>query len=312
MKTQISKAKATLLGLAIGDALGTTGALDNIGTFPEADLSRVNDKSYFMPGKWSDDTSLALCIADSLLECKGFDPNDQMIRYSKWMNDGYRSSMFAGFDIGFITKKAIQEYEISKLPFTKKEDQNLAGNGSIMRLAPIPIYFLKETDSKLLDYLDQSSRTTHGAPVCREACQFMGLWIRDAIYGASKVELFSRVRRYINKIELHNQIEMQKELKEVISGRFASPSRTIVSSGYVVETLEVALWSLYRTDSFEAGMISAIELPGDSDTCGAVYGQLAGCVYDLPNIPDRWKSVIYLGDEIQDLAMRMVADDGRR
>lgn len=234
-----------------------------------------------------------------------FDPIDQLTRYSKWLRYGYRSSIGRAFDIGNITQQAITEFLGNGKPYPGPSGEWDAGNGSIMRLAPIPIFFLHERPQELMIFAGLSSKTTHGAPVCMEACQYMALWMQKVIRGALKTDLLND-RKIISFIETSNAKPMHPELRAVIEGRYLDKSSPIISSGYVVHTLEVALWALATTESFEEGMIKVVNLGGDADTAGAVYGQLAGSIYGLDNIPARWLEKIYLKEEIERVAQKLI------
>ncbi|MCC7404576.1 MAG: ADP-ribosylglycohydrolase family protein [Bdellovibrionales bacterium] len=305
---KLDRATGALLGLAIGDALGTTGEFQRPGEFPE--ISEVAGGGVFRlePGMWTDDTSMALCLADSLLEVRDFDPIDQLEKYVSWLRSGYRSSTGVAFDIGSITRRALTTFLGESCPFPGPSGEHDAGNGSIMRLAPIPIFYASDTDyrKKVLEFSALSSRTTHGAPACVEACQFMGLWIADAIRGQSKAQLFASVDEFVQLIELNNQRPLNPDLGAVLSGRYTAVGAEIISSGYVVHTLEVALWALRSTDDFRTGMLKVVNLGGDSDTAGAVFGQLAGAVYGLAKIPSTWNKAVHLSGEIQDLASQLL------
>ena len=130
-----------MLGLAVCDALGTTLEFASPGSFePIADI--VGGGPFALrPGEWTDDTSMALCLAASLVEAGAFDPLDQMGRYRRWWRDGYMSSTGRCFDIGNTTRAALQSFEETGEPWCGSEDPGAAGNGSIMRLAPVPIFF---------------------------------------------------------------------------------------------------------------------------------------------------------------------------
>lgn len=301
------KARGALLGLAVGDALGCTSEFMVPGEFME--FSDMDGGGVFSlkPGMWSDDTSLTLCLADSLLEKRVFDPRDQLDRYVRWLREGYRSSTGRAFDIGGITRQALTRYLATDMEYPGLVGEFEAGNGSIMRLAPVPLYFHNSSTNELLSYCALSSRTTHAEPVCEEACQFMGLWIRDAIKQKGFLGL-GEARLYIEAIEQFNGRRMQSDLREVLKGERREESRMIISSGYVVHTMDVALWALESTSSFEEGLVKVVNLGGDADTAGAVFGQLAGSLYGVDAIPTRWKNKVHLREEIEALASQLIAE----
>lgn len=291
MNTKLDKCKGSLLGLAIGDALGTTLEFRSPGSFtPITDLMGGGVFG-LTAGKWTDDTSMALCLADSLIEKKGFDAFDQLSKYLLWYKEGYNSSTGNCFDIGNATRQALFLYEDSGQPYCGDSDRNSAGNGSIMRLAPVPIFY-HSNPIDLLKYSALSSKTTHSSAQCIDACIYMSAIIAGAINGMSKEEILScDVVKNFYKPEL---IKLDDTISEILDGSFKikQPPK-IYGSGYVVKTLEAALWAFYNTSDFESGALKVVNLGDDADTTGAVYGQIAGAYYGLKGIPEKWLKKIY-------------------
>lgn len=297
MNNELDKCKGALLGLAVGDALGTTLEFKSPGTFmPLTDM--VGGGVFGLkPGKWTDDTSMALCLADSLIEKEGFDAFDQLDKYVKWMNQGYNSSTGACFDIGNATRQALYLYESTGQPYCGDHSRDSAGNGSIMRLAPIPIVYFKDAE-KLAKYASLSSQTTHAAPQCVDACMYMATLIAGAIIGKSKEELLGKSFSLTKDSWEHHPLD--STIKEVAEGSFKTRNPPqIYASGYVVKTLEAALWAFYHTDNFESGALKAVNLGDDADTVGAVYGQIAGAYYGMSGIPQHWLTRVYRNLEIE-------------
>jgi ADP-ribosyl-[dinitrogen reductase] hydrolase len=291
-----------MLGLAAGDALGTTLEFKPPGTFsPVSDM--VGRGPFGLePGEWTDDTSMALCLAESLVACRGFDPSDQMKRYVRWWREGHLSPTGECFDIGNTVRAALTRFEVTGELFSGTADRESAANGSIMRLAPVPLAFA--ADMRLaIQRSGESSRTTHGAPRPVDACRYLGALIAAAATGASKVDLLDE--RFWRWGELHPEIE------EIARGSFKRREPPeIRGSGFVVRTLEAALWALYKSVSFEEGALLAVNLGEDADTTGAVYGQLAGAVYGESGIPMRWRERLALREVIEDLAERLLLLSG--
>ncbi len=154
--------RGCLLGLAVGDAVGTSVEFRARGTFPPVTDMVGGGPFGLAPGQWTDDTSMALCLAASLCERDGFDARDQMDRYLRWMREGYMSSTGACFDIGNTVASALRRYRETGEPFSGSTDPQSAGNGCIMRLAPIPMFYFPDIDA-VERYAAESSRTTHGA-----------------------------------------------------------------------------------------------------------------------------------------------------
>lgn len=291
MINTLDKCKGALLGLAVGDALGTTVEFRSPGTFtPLTDL--IGGGVFGLDaGKWTDDTSMALCLADSLIEKEEFDAFDQLDKYVKWHSEGYNSSTGTCFDIGNTTRQALYLYESSGQPYCGNTDRDSAGNGSIMRLAPIPIFYHNKPKD-LLKYSALSSRTTHSSPQCIDACIFMSALIAGGINGMTKEELLSNelTKTFYNSTD----IILDATITDILNGSYKSKEPPqIYSSGYVVKTLEAALWAFYKTTDFESGALKIVNLGDDADTTGAVYGQIAGAYYGLDGIPEKWLKKIY-------------------
>jgi ADP-ribosyl-[dinitrogen reductase] hydrolase len=182
--------RGALLGLAAGDALGTTLEFKPPGTFaPLADMIG-GGQFHLKPGEWTDDTSMALCLAESLIERRGFDAKDQMDRYCLWYERGHSSSTGRCFDIGNKVRSALETYRQTGNPFSGCESSYVAGNGSLMRLAPIPLFFAS-SPKQAIDYAGESSRTTHGTKAALDACRYFAGLIAAALRGKPKSELLS-------------------------------------------------------------------------------------------------------------------------
>lgn len=293
---QTERFRGCLLGLAAGDAVGTAVEFQPRGSFlPLTDM--VGGGVFeLQPGQWTDDTSMALCLATSLIEVGGFDPSDQMERYWNWYESGYLSSTGFCFDIGNTTRQALQRYKETGNPFSGATDPRSAGNGSLMRLAPVPMFYFPEPD-EVLHFAAESSRTTHAALECIEACCLFGKMLLSALAGKSKAEiLFGDCPALITS----------ESLQTIAAGDYRGKTvDQIRGTGYVVESLEAALWSFWLTDSFEAAILQASNLGDDADTTAAICGQIAGAYYGESGIPTRWLQQLTLRDEIGWLAEQL-------
>lgn len=296
--------RGALLGLALGDATGTTVEFAPRGSFePVTDL--VGGGPFNLPaGKWTDDTSMALCLADSLLEKQGFDPAHQMDLYLDWYRRGYRSSTGTCFDIGLTVSSALHRFEDRpEEPFAGSTDPQTAGNGSLMRLAPVPMYYARDPE-QAIRYSGDSSRTTHGARAAIDACRYYGGLLVAALHGAPKDELLQPLFRPGGAPwpsgALHDTVET------VAKGSFHHKSEAeITGSGYVVHSLEAALWAFANSHDFETGCLLAVNLGLDADTTAAIYGQLAGAFYGASGLPGHWLDRLYQGEAISRLADRL-------
>jgi ADP-ribosylglycohydrolase len=291
-----SRFRGSLLGLAAGDALGTTVEFSPPGTFePLTDI--VGGGPFNLKrGEWTDDTTMALCLAESLIAKSGFDPIHQLETYIRWYRDGHWSCKGRCFDIGITTSGALNRFERQREPFCGSTNPNASGNGSIMRLAPVPLLFAKRP-GEAISYSGESSRTTHAAASCVDACRYMGALIVGASDGVSKEQLLAN--DYEPIVVPFVEQPLCDLIATVASGSFRKKKPPdIRGSGYVVESLEAALWAFHNSDSFRDGALLAVNLGDDADTTGAVYGQIAGAYYGEEGIPNEWRSVLAMRDKI--------------
>ena len=295
--------RGSLLGLAVGDALGTTLEFLSPGTFKPIDDMVGGGPFRLKPGQWTDDTSMALCLAESLLECQGFDPVDQMERYVRWWREGYWSSTGACFDIGNTIAAALSSFLDTGEAFAGSTDPRSAGNGSIMRLAPIPLYFAGDP-AKAIEMAAQSSHTTHGTREAVDACRYLAALILGAVRGDSKEKLLGE--HFEPVLGIWREHRLAEKIAEIAEGSYKHKDPPeICGTGYVVKSLEAALWAFQRSSSFREGALMAVNLGDDADTTGAVYGQLAGAFYGEAGIPKQWRNRVTYSREIQTLADRL-------
>ncbi len=284
-----------LLGLAAGDAVGTTVEFQPRGSFTP--LTVGGGPFRLEPGQWTDDTSMALCLATSLVERAGFDARDQMERYCRWRDQGYLSSNGRCFDIGNTVASALARYQRTGDPMAGSPDPHTAGNGSIMRLAPVAMFYFPDLDA-VTRYAVESSRTTHAAAECLDACRLFAAMIHRALQGASQEEIL---------LAGHATFDGAEKIVAVARGEYlAKAANAIRGSGYVVQSLEAALWCFAHTDSFEQAILAAANLGDDADTTAAVCGQVAGAFYGASGIPAQWLARLALRSEIEQLAVQLM------
>lgn len=292
--------RGSLIGLAAGDALGTTVEFKERGTFkPLTDM--VGGGPFCLrAGEWTDDTSMALCLATSLLECEGFDPRDQMERYVRWWCGGYLSSNRDCFDIGITVSGALERFERTGEPYSGSTDTMSAGNGSLMRLAPVPMYFAGDA-REAIDRSADSSRTTHGAREAVDACRYFAGLLIGALNGVDKETLLSC--RYSPVDGQWEENALSPKIADIAGGSFKEKRRDDVEgTGYVVDTLEAVLWAFHRTEDFRAGVLKVANLGDDADTTAAIYGQIAGAHYGIESIPSEWRERLTMASEITAMA----------
>jgi len=288
----LDRYRGCLLGLACGDAVGTTLEFRRRGSFePITDM--VGGGPFGLKaGEWTDDTSMALCLATSLVERRGFDAADQMNRYVNWWHHGYLSSTGACFDIGITVSAALQRYLQTRDPMAGSTDPMSAGNGSLMRLAPA-VLFGHPDMAAAMDLARRSSATTHAATEALECCALFAELLCHALDGHPKDAILS------SRLAAPTMPKVQAiAAREYLHKRESQ----VLGTGYCVASLEAALWCFAQTDSFEAAVLRAANLGDDADTTAAIVGQLAGAHYGKSGIPARWLVRLHQRPEIEALA----------
>ncbi len=292
--------RGCLLGLAAGDALGTTLEFSAPGSFDPIDDMVGGGPFGLRAGQWTDDTSMALCLATSLLESGGFDPVDQMGRYLRWFRQGYLSSTGRCFDIGGTTRGALVRYERTGEPYSGPTDAMSAGNGSLMRLAPVPMFFAGDA-REAIDRSADSSRTTHGAVEAVDACRYFAGLLVGALRGVDKETLLSE---HYSPVEgLWDVAPLAPRIAAIAEGSFKHKQPPeIRGTGYVVDTLEAVLWAFFHTEDFREGALKVVNLGQDADTTGAIFGQIAGAYYGAESIPAQWRQRLTMSSEVTSIA----------
>ena len=297
--------RSCLLGLAAGDALGTTLEFKAPGSFQPIDDMVGGGPFGLKPGQWTDDTSMALCLAASLIESRGFNETDQMKRYVRWWEEGYLSSTGSCFDIGNTVADALSHFMDTSDPYSGSSDPYSAGNGSLMRLAPVPMYFADD-HAEAIDRSADSSRTTHGAEEAVDACRDFGGLLLGALQGVDKETLLSAA--YCPVEGLWEKRPLAAKIAAIADGSFKHRDPPdIKGTGYVVDSLEAALWAFYRSRDFREGALLAVNLGDDADTTGAIYGQIAGAYYGVEAIPTEWRQRLTMTSKITSLADSLYA-----
>jgi ADP-ribosyl-[dinitrogen reductase] hydrolase len=293
----IDRAIGALLGLAVGDAIGTT--LEFTARDRQPALTDMVGGGPFdlKPGQWTDDTAMALALADSLKYRGGFDARDCMSRFINWYRRGTYSCTGECFDIGGATRSALLKFGKDGDPFAGSTDPLSAGNGSLMRLAPVPIWGLKHGAKVIAEIAWEQSRTTHGAFECLQACEGYALLIARAIAGESKVDVLAPAAD-----------PPSGKVGAVFGGAWRGKARDqILSSGYVVHSLEAALWCVDQATDFAEAVLLAANLGDDADTVAAITGQLAGALWGSSSIPLPWRERVAWGGEIEQTARDLLA-----
>ena len=269
------KAKGMLWGLVVGDAFGSPIQFSGRDSHPWI-TEMVACPVFNLPaGYWTDDGSMAMCIMDSYIRKGGYDLKDIGATFAKWLREGYLSAIDGrAFDVGGATCASVTAFARNGSLVNGYEDSQ--GNGSIMRFAPSYLLAQKERDP--VKVMHEISDLTHASSVVRNVC--------DAF--ASVLDEHMAGRR--------THSGPGKELKREL----------VINSGWAVSTLQAALWAFNTTESFEEGLIAAVNLGGDSDSIGAVFGQIAGAYYGFDAIPERWVKAVKTWETVDNLIERFL------
>lgn len=297
MNLTLDRYEGALLGLAVGDALGTTVEFKPRGSFTPLTGIVGGGPFQLRAGQWTDDTSMALCLGESLLATGDIDLRDQASRYVQWWMEGHNSCTGTCFDIGNTVRSALNQFLQTGEPASGASHPMSAGNGSIMRLAPVPLFFADDP-ARVIEASAQSSRTTHQAEECLDACRFFGALIAGAAGGISKDDLLDA--GFFEAFSGQSLRTLSPKVAEIAAGGYRTRDPDSVrGSGYVVDSLNAALWAFWSSDDFATGALMAVNLGDDADTTGAVYGQLAGACHGKCGIPESWRKMLAWRERIE-------------
>jgi len=301
--TAEDRAVGALVGLAVGDAVGTTLEFKPPGTFTPITDMVGGGPFRLKPGQFTDDTSMAMCLAESILHAGDLDPADQLSRYVEWWRNGYWSSTGICFDIGGTTTRALSRFESYGSVIDADTNPEDAANGSLMRLAPVPIRWWTDV-AEAAERSGRSSTTTHAAARPVDACRAYGAMIAATIAGTPFDDVLDP--GFWHYGELHPAVE------EVLRGSWRTKQPPAIrGTGYVVDALEAALWAVAGADDFAAAVLRAANLGDDADTTAAITGQLAGARFGWSGIPTRWRELLSEGNRIATIAADLFRAGGR-
>ena len=296
------RALGAFIGLAVGDAVGTTLEFERRDAHPLLTDMVGGGPFKLKPGQWTDDTSMALALAESLAfaSSESLDAKDLMDRFVDWRNEKDYCCTGILFDIGNTVRAALNRYLRDNNPFAGSTDPGTAGNGSLMRLAPVALRFWN--DRPALDRAAaEQSRTTHAAEEAVDACRAFAGMLADAIAGRPRDQVLRPGRYFKGASAISN----------ILAGSWCGKHReAIESSGYVVHTLEAAIWSVARTCNFRDAVLLAANLADDADTTAAVTGQLAGALYGLSDIPCEWVNRLAWQERLLRAGERLLVRNG--
>lgn len=289
------RAVGSLVGLAVGDALGAPVEFCRRGTFEPVVGLRAGGYFKLPEGAWTDDTAMALCLAQSLLEHPELDAKDLLDRFCRWASTGENTSTGVCVGIGQNTLRVLGNFHRTGALFAPDTRQKSDGNGAAMRLAPVALrHWQNPVEARRI--ADLQSRTTHYSDLSASACAYLAAILCDLISGRDWTDALSAV------LDPEWPESIQRIAKETWQLRTLD---SINSTGFVVHTLEAALWAVGTTNGFEEALLKAVNLGDDADSVGAVAGQLAGARYGLSAIPTAWRLGIVQSERIGELAMSL-------
>lgn len=298
----LNRIKAVMLGHAIGDALGVPvefRSRESLNKYPVIDM--VGFGTHNVPaGTWSDDTSMSLCALSSLLN-GAIDYDDIMRNFGKWCYDGEFTTDGVVFDIGNTCSMAIDNYFYDKMSVNNcgLASVNSNGNGSLMRIHPFVLYAYYtgiKDEKEFVNMIANASALTHAHKCSIDGCVIYAYVLRELLNNP-------------DKSSVHKGIDCARSVRpfgcyydRVFSGEMETLNRkNIKSSGYVVDSLEAAIWCLLTTDSYAECVLRAVNLGGDTDTIAAIAGGLAGALYGLDAIPANWVDGLRKKESIEEM-----------
>ena len=287
------RAKGALLGLAVGDALGAPVEFKARGSFEPVTAFRPTRHFNLAPGVWTDDTAMAVCLGEALVSAGGYDSYHIMDEFLAWWRKGKHTPEGYCFDCGIQTSQRLGAYEVEPVVSEKEPRTTTAGNGCIMRLAPVPIWTLKGSEETTARLAALSARETHYSHEAEEATAVFALLLRFLMKGHTPAEALSRAA--------------EVDSRGLSAHLAAATEETVVGSGYVRDSLQAAWWAFSSSASFSEAVLKAVNLGDDADTTGAIAGQLAGAYFGASAIPQHWREQVWRGAQLEELAEALLA-----
>ena len=295
------KCLGALIGLAVGDAIGTTVEFKSRDTYPKLTNMIGGGPFKLQPGEWTDDTAMALALTDSLIQQGQLDQTDLMQRFVAWWRQGDYSCTGSCFDIGITTSNALEQFETTGDPHSGSDDPFSAGNGALMRLAPVVLHWFgtnSDDPAELAELARQQGAVTHAATTSLEACAAYAEIMRFAVTAPHKNAVLDHA----------GNLKFGPEVNHILAGSWRGKHRRdIQSSGFVLHSLEAALWCFARTSNFRDAVLLAANLGDDADTTAAITGQLAGAYYGREQIPEEWRATLAWSDKIEAMGRALLA-----
>ena len=303
----MSKYVDSIIGHAIGDAMGVPTEFYSREELLKKPVIEMIKATYINQpeGSWSDDTSMEIATIESYIDKKKFDYDDIMQKWILWVKKGEYACNCVAFGMGRTCLSAMTKYYTgTKALECGLTDFKSNGNGSLMRILPIALYCYskKLNDNEIISLVNDVSSLTHAHDISKMGCYIYVKYVIYLLEGLSKEEAYLKIQKedyssYSDEaINVYDRI-LKNDIKEY-------SLKTIKSSGYIVDTLECALWILLNADSYKDCIIASTNLGDDTDTIGAVVGSMAGIIYGYDNIPTNWLDKLQKKEYLIELAKR--------
>jgi ADP-ribosyl-[dinitrogen reductase] hydrolase len=299
-RTLRERFQGALMGLAVGDALAASTQYRKPGTFaPVGDL--LGGGPFDLPrGAWSDDTAMALLLAESLLECEGFDPHDQVQRYARWQREGHGSATGQCVGISASVARALATAQYKRQPFAGSHDPGQLDKEPLCRVAPVVMFFFADA-AQAISRAAEAARITAQAPIVLDCMRLLAAMLHRALAGRDKPAILRPDR------ESWVTSSTRPEVLAVFDGSYiVRQPPEITGGGHIVQALEAALWAFHSSDSFREGALKAANLGRDSDVVTATYGALAGAHHGVSAIPGIWRNSLMKHEVVMDTADRVL------
>jgi ADP-ribosyl-[dinitrogen reductase] hydrolase len=299
-RTLRERFQGALVGLAVGDALAANTQFRKPGSFPAVgDL--LGGGPFDQPrGAWTDDTAMALLLAESLLEREGFDAHDQVQRFVRWQREGYGSATGQCVGISANVARSLSTALYKRQPFAGSHDPETLDKDPLSRIAPAVMYFFADAPAAVANAAE-AARLTAQAPMVLDCVRLMAAMVHLALSGRDKATVLHPAR------ELWATKNTRPEVLVLYDGSYAHRMPPdITGGGGILQALEAALWAFHRTETFREGALLAANLGRDSDVVAAAYGQIAGAYHGVSAIPGIWRNSLMKQEVVIDSADRLL------
>jgi len=301
----MSKFIDSIIGHAVGDAMGVPTEFcirEYLLKNPVKEMIG-SDKTGQPAGSWSDDTSMEIATIDSFIQNKEFNYDDIMHKWEEWINEAKYTANNDTFDVGRTCLRAIRNHSLGTEPLKCGIDgEQSNGNGSLMRILPVALYsYYRKLDvNEIIKLTNELSSLTHKHDISKLGCYIYVRYIMFLLDGKNKNEAYELIKTL--DYSTYDEYAISK-YERILKNDIASYTiDNILSTGYVVDTLECALWILLNANSYKETIIATTNIGNDTDTIGAIAGSMAGIIYGYDSIPTSWIDKLMRKDYLIGLA----------